>query len=91
MSVIRLHNFHVQRFKKDCREIVYKDSSERRRSKTYIGFVFSNFTIEADFAEVDPTWTGTDKESDESVEARVQAVLDKIFITEPKENICEYS
>ena len=77
-------------FVKDCREIVYKDLSERRRSKTYIGLVFPKFTIEPDFTEADPYWTGDARESDESVERRVQAVLDRIFKSET-EKTCEYS
>ena len=78
-------------FVKDCREFVYKDLSERRRSKTYIGLVFPKFTIEEDFAEADPYWTGDKTESGDSVKKRVQAVLARIFKTGDEDKICEYS
>ena len=78
-------------FVKDCREIVYADEGERHRSKSYIELVFPNFTIEPNFVEEDPYWTGDKDESNESVERRVQAVLDKIFKSEAKEKICECS
>ena len=90
--VIRLlHDFLVWRFckKKDCREVVYRDEGERRRSKSYIELVFPKFTIEPGFAEKDPYWNKYKSESDESVERRVQVVLDKIFKSEAKEKICE--
>ena len=78
-------------FLKDCREIVYKDEGERRRSKSYIELVFPKFTIEPHFAENDPYWTGDEMECVQSVKRRVQAVLDRIFKSEAKNKICEYS
>ncbi|KAM6493128.1 hypothetical protein JOM56_011262 [Amanita muscaria] len=71
----------------DCREIVYKDEAEKRRSKSYIELVYPKLAIEKDFAEEDPYWTGNGTESPESVKRRVQAVLDKIFKSEAKEKI----
>lgn len=63
----------------DCRELVYKSEGERRRSKEYIELVFPKFVIDPVFADQDPLWTGTSTESEESVEYRARAVLDKIF------------
>lgn len=77
-------------FVKDCREIVTQDEGDRRRSKSYIELVFPKFTIEPHFAEKDLYWTGDEKESVQSVERRVQAVLDRIFKSEAKEKICKY-
>lgn len=71
----------------DCREIVYKDEAEKRRSKSYIELVYPKLAIEKDFAEEDPYWTGNGTESPESVKRRVQAVLDRIFKSEAKEKI----
>ena len=46
------------------------------------------FTVEPHFDKEDPYWTGDKSESDESVEHRGQAVLDRIF---KSEEICEFS
>jgi len=71
----------------DCREIVYKDEGERRRSKSYIELVFPKFAIEPNFTEEDPYWTGEQSESNKSVKRRAQAVLDRIFKSEAMEKI----
>lgn len=51
------------------------------RVKAYIELVFQNL-IEPNSAEKNPYWTGDESESDESIERRVQTVLDNICKSE---------
>jgi len=67
---------------------LFTRTKERDADPSHISNLFSQkFTIEPNFAEKDPYWTGDKSESDGSVERRVQVVLDKIFKSEAKEKI----
>lgn len=52
--------------------------------------MFPKFSLEPGFAQgADPLWNKDKSESVQSADLRAQAVVDKIFKSEPKEKICK--
>ena len=72
----------------NCREFIHKSEGERRRTASYISLVFPKFSLEPNFVEgADPLWHKYSSESKDKAKLRAQAVVDRIFKSDP-EKIC---
>ena len=81
-------NRHVQ----NCREPIDGSEGTERRTEEYINLVFPDFTLVPEF-EQEPDLFGSKyikRESKSSVDRQAQAVVDRIFKSEPTGAICNY-
>ncbi|KAK7453401.1 putative phosphoglycerate mutase pmu1 [Stygiomarasmius scandens] len=80
----------------NCREEYGEHTCDKRRTKTYLKEIFSNFDIKGgisvdegvfkEFSENDELWQADHRETKTHVMARAKAVLDHIFSSEEMEN-----
>ena len=83
---------HVQ----NCRELIDGTEATECRTREYIKLVFPDFTLESGLEQADPFGSNPFGSKDITtklnpfVDWRAQAVVDRIFKSEPKEAICNY-
>jgi hypothetical protein len=61
------------------REVVGVHTCDRRSSKTFIEGRYPEWKFEEGFAEEDPMWTKSERESDGAMDVRSKKVLDDVF------------
>ena len=69
----------IPQVKELFREVIGIHTCDRRSSKSYIAEKYPTFTFEEGFAEEDPLWSATERETDSTMDARSKVVLDDVF------------
>jgi len=69
----------IPQVKELFRETIGVHTCDRRRSKTFIHENYPTYTFEPRFAEDDPLWHPTTRETESGEDARSKVVLDDVF------------